>query len=56
MPVVNYVPKYPECRVPASFPTKQNINNGITKEFAEVRETLLHHFYPNSTKRFIEKE
>ena len=32
------------------------INNGTTKEFAEVRETLLHHFYPNSTKRFIEKE
>ena len=33
MQVVNYEPKYPECRVPASFPTKQNINNGITNGY-----------------------
>lgn len=33
MPVVNYIPKYPTCLIPASFPTKQSINNGITNGY-----------------------
>ena len=30
MPTVNYVPDYKAGLNPASFPTKQSINNGIT--------------------------
>ena len=49
--------KDPCCRNPGyeTFSIGR-INNGITKEFTEVRETLLYHFYPNSIKRFIGKE
>ncbi len=28
------------------------INNGCSKEFIETRETLIHHFYPNSHDNF----
>lgn len=28
------------------------INNGCTKEFSETRETLVHHYYPNSNDKF----
>ena len=30
------------------------INNGCTKEFSETRETLVHHYYPNSNDKFTE--
>ena len=33
-------------------PELKCINNGCTKEFSETRETLVHHYYPNSNDKF----